>query len=176
MLAKRRALDPQLKAKLDQLIIEKTLKYPKPLRPKQLHLFQTIRSLNEIDTVPLRAWALERGVGVYSTVKLAESWRLVHFIALQKYVEEEPASLDVIIVPLLAFDKNLHRLGYGGGYYDRLSRLYPMAHLVGLAYDFQRVAKLPSEAHDVTLDVIITDKRVYKPPVLKVKSSSYLKT
>lgn len=72
---------------------------------------------------------------------------------------------DVVLVPMVAFDKDKHRLGYGGGYYDRT-----LAHLrhkksgllaIGLAYDWQLHAGLPAEENDVKMDMIITDKKVY---------------
>jgi 5-formyltetrahydrofolate cyclo-ligase len=65
----------------------------------------------------------------------------------------------VILVPLLAFDATGHRLGYGGGYYDRtLAAL--KARAVGIAYAGQEVATLPPEAHDRLLDAVITENGV----------------
>jgi len=67
--------------------------------------------------------------------------------------------IEVILVPGLAFDKNCFRLGYGGGYYDKLlSEKTGLA--VGLAYEEQIISELPIEKHDKKLDFIITDERV----------------
>ena|ERR1700733_5392051 len=66
----------------------------------------------------------------------------------------------VLLVPLLAFDKDGVRLGYGGGYYDRtLAELRSRGHIVaiGVAYAGQEVAKLPHDAHDQRLDVVVTE-------------------
>jgi 5-formyltetrahydrofolate cyclo-ligase len=68
----------------------------------------------------------------------------------------------IIIVPLLAFDKNNHRLGYGGGYFDRtISHLKNSGHkfiTVGLAYAVQKYDDdLPIESNDMRLDFIVTD-------------------
>ncbi|MEL7544438.1 MAG: 5-formyltetrahydrofolate cyclo-ligase [Pseudomonadota bacterium] len=67
-----------------------------------------------------------------------------------------------LLVPLLAFDAQGYRLGYGGGYYDRaiarLSQGGPVA-TVGLAYDAQEVDDVPREAHDLALDAIVTPTR-----------------
>jgi 5-formyltetrahydrofolate cyclo-ligase len=63
-------------------------------------------------------------------------------------------------VPLLAFDPRGHRLGYGGGYYDRtLHALRRMRHItaVGIGYAAQRVAAVPSDGHDETLDWVVTE-------------------
>jgi 5-formyltetrahydrofolate cyclo-ligase len=62
----------------------------------------------------------------------------------------------LLLVPLLAFDSRGHRLGYGGGYYDRtLEALNVPA--IGIAYDGQEVASLPAEPHDRTLAAILTE-------------------
>jgi 5-formyltetrahydrofolate cyclo-ligase len=71
---------------------------------------------------------------------------------------------DIIIVPLLAFDKNKHRLGYGGGFYDRtLQQLKSAGHKfisVGYAYSFQEINFLPTHDGDKQLDYIITDEKI----------------
>ncbi|MBL0028989.1 MAG: 5-formyltetrahydrofolate cyclo-ligase [Rhodanobacteraceae bacterium] len=78
----------------------------------------------------------------------------------------DPHALDVVLVPLLAFDRRGHRLGSGGGWYDRsfafLADLPRPAHcvLVGVGYAFQEVPMLPVEAHDVRLDFIATEREL----------------
>jgi 5-formyltetrahydrofolate cyclo-ligase len=65
---------------------------------------------------------------------------------------------DVIVMPLLGFDKRGTRLGYGGGYYDRtLERLSRRPRLVGIAYAVQELEDIPREPHDVPLDMIVTE-------------------
>jgi len=65
--------------------------------------------------------------------------------------------LQVLLVPLVAFDHHGVRLGRGGGFYDRtLGPLRRRPFLVGLAHECQRVAALPSAAHDVPLDAVVT--------------------
>ena len=61
-------------------------------------------------------------------------------------------ALDMIIVPLVAFDRAGTRLGYGGGCYDRyLPMLSPVCQIVGIAFDEQRVDHVPTDAHDLPL-------------------------
>jgi len=63
---------------------------------------------------------------------------------------------DLLLVPLLAFDDRGHRLGYGGGFYDRtLAALRVRA--IGIAYAGQAVASLPAETHDMALDGVLTE-------------------
>ncbi len=65
---------------------------------------------------------------------------------------------DVVLVPLLAFDGKLHRLGYGGGYYDRTLAQLKDAKAYGIAYALQRVDALPIEPYDMKLHAIITEE------------------
>ena len=70
---------------------------------------------------------------------------------------------DLILVPLVGFDKDLNRLGYGGGFYDRYfeknSKLKKMIK-IGLAFSFQKIKKLPINKFDKKLDKIITEKNL----------------
>ena len=72
---------------------------------------------------------------------------------------------DVMLVPILAFDKNKYRLGYGKGFYDRYLNRYLKKFknilTVGVAFSFQRHHKLPINKNDVKLDFIITEKGIY---------------
>lgn len=66
-------------------------------------------------------------------------------------------ALDMIIVPLVAFDRTGARLGYGGGCYDRyLPTVAPKCLIVGIAFDEQRVNHVPTDAHDLPLSHIVS--------------------
>ena len=70
---------------------------------------------------------------------------------------------DILFVPLVAFDKELNRLGYGGGFYDRYiqksSKIKKIVK-VGLAFSFQKLKTIPTNKHDKKLDIIITEKDI----------------
>jgi 5-formyltetrahydrofolate cyclo-ligase len=71
------------------------------------------------------------------------------------------AEPDVILMPLLGFDRRGTRLGYGGGYYDRtLAKLKKRPRLIGFAFALQEIDAIPREPHDVPLDVIVTENGV----------------
>lgn len=73
----------------------------------------------------------------------------------------QPAEADLVVLPGVGFDETGRRLGYGGGYYDRLiETLKPGAKLIGLAFEAQVVEEIPSEEHDKRVGKIITEKRV----------------
>lgn len=66
-------------------------------------------------------------------------------------------ALDMVVVPLVAFDRADARLGYGGGCYDRyLPMLSPTCQIIGIAFDEQRVDRVPTDAHDLPLPIIIS--------------------
>jgi len=80
----------------------------------------------------------------------------------------KPHALDLILLPLVAFDKSGHRLGMGGGYYDRTlaflahRRLWRKPHLLGTAYQFQQLETLPTQPWDIPLDGIATEQGVLR--------------
>jgi 5-formyltetrahydrofolate cyclo-ligase len=69
----------------------------------------------------------------------------------------EPAIPDYLLVPLLAFDRRGHRLGYGAGFYDRTLAGLPGRFALGVAYAAQEVPEVPIGASDVALDAVATD-------------------
>jgi 5-formyltetrahydrofolate cyclo-ligase len=74
-------------------------------------------------------------------------------------------SLDLILVPGLAFDAAGRRLGRGGGYYDSALRVRGRALRVGLAFDCQIAAEIPVEPHDARVDLVATEARILGPGV-----------
>lgn len=87
---------------------------------------------------------------------------LGHFSILEPTtnVLMEPNTIDCIVVPLVAFDENKHRIGHGKGYYDRYLQR-SKAVTIGVAFACQKVDAIPVEAHDVTLDYIVTENQIY---------------
>ena len=71
---------------------------------------------------------------------------------------------DVVLVPLVGFDARCHRLGYGGGYYDRTLAGLPGARTIGCGYASQQVDAVPAMPHDVALDAVATERGVLFRP------------
>ena len=70
---------------------------------------------------------------------------------------------DIIFVPLVAYDDNLNRLGYGGGFYDRyLEKVSKIKKIfkIGLGFSYQEIKKVPINKYDKKLDLIITEKKI----------------
>ena len=95
-------------------------------------------------------------------------WSFDDPLKINKYGIPEPFSKkliypDILLVPLVAFDKNLNRLGYGGGYYDRvIDKLSKKKNIlkVGLALSVQKINNVPVTKYDKKLDYIVTDKYI----------------
>ena len=108
---------------------------------------------------------LATGAGLMEAVELSDMADLVPDKYGIKTVSEEkrrliaPDKIDLIIVPGVAFDKAGHRLGMGGGFYDRFMLRASRAVRAALAYDCQLLAAVPAEVHDLTVDYIITEKQ-----------------
>jgi 5-formyltetrahydrofolate cyclo-ligase len=97
-------------------------------------------------------------------------WSFNEPLKINKYGIPEPDSKmlvypDILLIPLVAFDKRLNRLGYGGGYYDRfIERLVKKKKIVkiGLALSFQKINNVPINKYDQKLDYIVTNEYVLK--------------
>jgi 5-formyltetrahydrofolate cyclo-ligase len=78
----------------------------------------------------------------------------------EPHIDSEIVAPDVLLVPLLAFDADGYRLGYGGGFYDRTLKMLRAKHevrAVGISYAGQQVGGLPHEIHDQKLDAVLTE-------------------
>ncbi len=83
-----------------------------------------------------------------------------------------PESIDVVVLPGLAFDTTGRRLGRGGGYYDRfLSRLRPRTRLIAIAFDLQIVDRVPVAPHDVRVDLVVTERRTIETGAIRVRGT-----
>jgi 5-formyltetrahydrofolate cyclo-ligase len=102
-----------------------------------------------------------------------KSWELNEPLYVNEFGMLEPKSSkksiipDFFIVPLVAFDNNLNRIGYGKGYYDRslrkISKLKKNIVSLGAAYSFQRCKKIPIDNYDFKLNYIFTERGIINP-------------
>ena len=96
------------------------------------------------------------------------SWSINDPFKINKFGIPEPVSSkifypDILLVPLVAYDSSLNRLGYGGGYYDRyIEKIEKMKKVIkiGLAFSFQKISSIPINQYDKKLDFIVTEKEI----------------
>ncbi len=127
---------------------------------------------NEIDTIEILKKFEEKKYSI-SLPKIKRNnkmnfyhWSFKDPLIVNEYGIPEPTKKkivypNILLVPLVAFDKNLNRIGYGGGFYDRyIKRISKIKKIftIGLAYSFQQVKRIPINKYDIKLDYIITEK------------------
>ena len=91
-------------------------------------------------------------------------------LKINKFGIPEPVSTqiiypDILLVPLVAYDGNLNRLGYGGGFYDRyIEKIEKIKKVIkiGLAFSFQKISSIPINQYDKRLDFIVTEKEILR--------------
>lgn len=130
----------------------------------------------EVKTAMLTGWMMYHGMQVSlpcmrektmfaADIKSAGLELSSFGIAQPKFSEAsmiEPAELDAVIVPGIAFDHAKNRIGFGCGYYDEFLKNAKGVVKIALAYDFQIVDSIPAESHDVRMDMIITPDGIIK--------------
>src|SRR4029079_9386323 len=139
---------------------------------RAIHCYLPMRS--EVDTRPVIADALAQAKRVAVPIVVPRAAELAHAwlasLAADALIPgtfgtfnprdlrpATPGDWDLVIVPLLAFDRRGYRLGYGKGYYDRLLAASLVAS-IGAAFAAQEIDALPAEAHDIALDWIATER------------------
>jgi 5-formyltetrahydrofolate cyclo-ligase len=170
-LARRAKIEPAARAAFSRRLAEEGLRLAHFWRPRVVSVFYPLR--DEPDTL-LHLTALAENafmtalpivVGRGSAL-IFRLWRpgeptRAGAMSIREPVEEAPVvEPDLLFVPLACFDRRGHRIGYGAGYYDRtlinLRAMKPV-HAVGVAYGVCEVAAVPYEAHDQTLDAVVTE-------------------
>ncbi|MGH7193954.1 MAG: 5-formyltetrahydrofolate cyclo-ligase [Candidatus Saccharimonadales bacterium] len=130
---------------------------------RSLHCYEPIANLGEVDVTGFIA-DLKDGypeLRIYTSRKLDGGWKVVS-VDSGEPVEPAPG-FDAVIVPMLGFDPQLHRIGFGGGYYDRFLAAQPQARKIGVCFEQGLVRRVPHEAHDIRLDMVLTERRILTP-------------
>jgi 5-formyltetrahydrofolate cyclo-ligase len=144
----------------------------------------------EVNTADLITTLIERGNPVVVPVIVKEdvSLRLSYLRSLSSLVpstfgvpepvgNEIPATcgdIDLIILPMLGFDRTGRRIGYGAGYYDRFLAKNQKLRKIGIAFACQEYENLPADEHDITMDSIITEEGiVYQNRELKYRYQEF---
>ena len=179
-LAKRLALSDDEAQERNARLLEQCKSLVLPSHSRYVHLFLPIAAKKEVDTYPLAAWLREQ----YPDISLVLSRSYLATASMQHYLWDEhttlihnsygipepesgrliaPQEMDVVFVPLLAFDEAGHRVGYGKGMYDTfLQQCREDVLKIGLSL-FEPVPALIEDVFegDVPMDLIITPERIY---------------
>jgi 5-formyltetrahydrofolate cyclo-ligase len=172
-IARRDALPVDVRQAAAEAIAER--RFPLPLAPGVI-VSGFMPLGNEINPLPLMRKLAEEGVRLALPVVagrgkalVMRAWTFAAPLTAGVWGIREPTpeaaevEPDILLVPLLAFDRTGHRLGYGGGYYDRtIAELRARKSVValGVAYSAQEVPKVPATPRDARLDLVLTEREV----------------
>jgi 5-formyltetrahydrofolate cyclo-ligase len=126
-----------------------------------LHCFEPIIKRGEVDISDFIVSLQTRypKIQLYTSRRIDGIWRIVSW---QGNAMAEELQFDAVIVPMLGFDLNLHRIGYGGGYYDKFLAKQKHARKIGVCFEVLKVRYIPVEPHDISLDNVVTEVKVYQ--------------
>lgn len=163
----RKSLDSFTKGTMDNAIKRTFLSLNKVQNARKICVYISI--LNEVDTDEIIKELLRNGKELYAPVVVGDDMIARRFSSVSDLkvgafgilepqgVEVNPSELDLIVVPMVAYNLNLDRIGYGKGYYDRF--LIDSVTTIGLAYHGQQFDFTP-DCFDKPLDMIVTDEGV----------------
>ena len=190
MRALRAAHPAKVRAEKSLRVVDRVLALPEFDAAKAIALFASLLDAGEVDVGPLADAARARGKRVYYPTVDRKGDRDHSALAEVRQASElaprgrrfaepehgapraERGDVDLVVVPALAVAETGHRLGYGGGFYDAmLPDFCPPAVAVVVAFDFQLVAELPVEPHDVRCGLIVTDTRTLAATAPPVRSA-----
>ncbi len=147
---KRASLNDTEAQKASEDVCTRLAAYLGEPKGKSIHAYSAKANWKEIDIAPYLEWLQEQHKN--STVDVA-THMAVQAIPKQQY--------DIVLVPMLAFDGSLQRLGMGMGWYDMFLSKQQHALKIGIAYDWAELENpISAEDHDVAMDVIVTPSRV----------------
>jgi len=177
-LKSREELNPALSLAESEDILGKIL---------NLHIYQKAKSImfymscrQEVNTQDMINRALKDGKKIALPAIIDKNAKIMKAFAISKLEEAsdkimgirqpdtnakneiDAKTLDLIFVPGVVFDKDCNRIGYGQGYFDKWLKGLKKDKLVGLAYDFQIIDKIPTQEFDEPLGMIISGKRIIK--------------
>ena len=181
IIAKRKNIAEGDRNLWDQLIFERAHKHNAFQLAHSVHVYCSMPE--EVESTPFieYAWGIGKdvyvpvsgpnGVLTHCRITWRTQWSTGPF-GIREPIPDSPDNIitdhsffgqgAAIIVPLVAFDQSCARLGYGKGFYDRFLAQATAAK-IGVAYELQRVGKVPTVEHDIALDAIATQERWYKP-------------
>ena len=142
-------------------------------------IYTYVNYQNEVITTDLIEQTIAKGKRIYVPKVIGNEMNFFRIVTIDDLVEgykgilEPKEGLDkpglfnnnynkIMIMPGLAFDINMHRIGYGGGFYDKYLDWNPMFTKIAICYDFQVLDEIPYEAFDQQPDIIITEERIIK--------------
>ncbi|WMM23732.1 5-formyltetrahydrofolate cyclo-ligase [Tissierella sp. MB52-C2] len=183
----KKTLRKEILGKRSELSREEIIKYSNIISNEiyEMDLYKNAKRImcfvsngTEVETHPLIEQAIKDGKSIVVPITISETKELLVSdvyslselevgdydieVPKKKFTRiVDPNTIDLILVPGVAFAKDGYRVGYGGGYYDRfLSKLLNPTPTIAIGFDLQIVDKVPTDKYDLPVDMIVTEKRI----------------
>ena len=173
ILGRRRQMSPEEVRRLSEMVCGRVLKTEAYRGCTSLCVYMPIR--NEVEADLLIGPALADGKRVYIPKVVGDemvfnAWDPENMIEdgpfhIRESASEEiltPDETTLVIMPGSVFDLQCHRIGYGGGFYDKYLSRWPMCRRMAVCFDLQIVEALPAETHDINPEMIVSEERIIR--------------
>lgn len=176
VMAARKMLSPEDRSAYSAAVCRQLMTLPEITAAKTVFSYVAVDS--ETDLAAFHEWAQQSGKTLAFPVthaggmmeamvpRDAESWVQARFGLYEPAPERSalilPESLDVVIVPCVAFDDQLRRLGHGAGYYDRYLPQCTKACRIAVAFEAQKLPQVCTTELDAAMDAVVTEARIYR--------------
>lgn len=173
VLTRRRRMTAEQRRQADIAICQKMQTLPEL---QQVQIIMSYAAMSEeADLTSLHEWLWQKGKTVVFPVTDGDG--VMHAVAatpescwqtgaygIREPIGEEiaPSAIDLVIAPCVAFDDGCHRLGHGGGYYDRFLRRCPQAGCIVAAFESQHLDEVCTDSYDYTPQKVVTECRIYE--------------
>ena len=142
---------------------------PETLHENSLKIKKTFVELEVYKNTALLLAYVDAKREVETRLLIEQAWKDGKKVAAPRIMEPKKScplckeEEGLMLMPGVAFDEHCHRVGYGGGYYDRYLEKHPGLVHIALAFEFQVFPEVPFEAHDILPQMIVTETRMIRP-------------
>ena len=170
ILSLRESMDKEEWEQKTRNITQKVTGHPLFLQAKEIYCYMDFRREAGTCGIIEKAWEMNKKVAIPKTVGKTMRFYYISFFretspgrfGILEPDESRPASGEegLIVMPGAVFDHELHRIGYGGGFYDRYLEKHTGLLSMALAFEFQVLSRIPHEEHDIRPHVLVTEARI----------------
>ena len=167
----RKEMDPLVWQQATNTITETVINHPLFLEATDIYCYANYNGETGTLAIMEEAWKLGKSVW-FPRVEGSE----MNFYLVEQKEDLQPGAYGILeptgeykadgydgllIMPGVAFDEECHRIGYGGGFYDKYLEKHPDLHTIAVAFELQIYRELPFEEHDIKPEKVITEKHIY---------------
>ena len=164
-------MDPLVWQQATNDITERVINHPRFLEETDIYCYANYNGEVGTSSIMEEAWKLGKNVW-FPRIEGSE----MNFYLVESKDDLQPGAYGILeptgnhiadgedgllIMPGVAFDEECHRIGYGGGFYDKYLEKHPNLHAIAIAFELQMYRELPFEEHDIKPEKVVTEKQSY---------------